>query len=190
MNETGKTPTAEDYIQRFVCIHWFDDLRRIWLFNILQDVILGDFNINNFVADELVAPKTLLESVISDIYRLAADMRKKAIGIGDFCATKWFGDTSLMYWLNELQFNLQLPSLRQYTWLEFLCTFPYAMFIINLMVNIKRQDISMLGKNLLFELQQMQNQNITINIFVPAVRMKVQTLLNNTLEYAKHIRSL
>lgn len=190
MESIGKAATVEDYLQRYVYINWFDDLRRIWLFNIIQDVVGNQYDTTKYIADELVSPKSAIDNVIPDIYRLINDARHKAMSISDFCATKWFGDISLRNWLHEMQYNLQLPNLRQYKYLEFLSSFSYAMFLIKLIVNIGRQDVNMLSRDLLFELHQYQNQNITMNIFVPELRRYIQQQLNETVEYAKHIRSL
>lgn len=190
MQSLGKEPTVEDYLQRYVYNTWFDDLRRIWLFNILQDVVTKQYGKIKYPNNEICAPTQMLNDVVSDIYRLVDDAHHKAISAADFCSTKWFGDLSLYGWMKELQLDLQLPQLRQYKYLEFMSTFPYAKFIIDLIVMIGRQDVSMLSKNLLFELHQYQNQNITMNIFVPELRVKIKTMLEEAVKCAEHIRSL
>jgi hypothetical protein len=190
MQSLGQEPTVEDYLQRYVYQHLFDDLRRIWLFNILQDVVSKKFGTVKYTPNEMCAPSQLLNDVVHDIYRLIDDAHHKAISIADFCATRWFGDMSLYGWLKELQLNLQLPKLRQYKYLEFLSTFPYAKFLIDTIIMIGRQDVSMLSKNLIYELHQYQNQNITMNVFNPELRVKIQELLSTTIKYAEHTRYL
>jgi hypothetical protein len=190
MQSLGQEPTVEDYLQRYVYQHLFDDLRRIWLFNILQDVVSKKFGTVKYTPNEMCAPSQLLNDVVHDIYRLIDDAHHKAISIADFCATRWFGDMSLYGWLKELQLNLQLPKLRQYKYLEFLSTFPYAKFLIDTIIMIGRQDVSMLSKNLIYELHQYQNQNITMNVFNPELRAKIQELLSTTIKYAEHTRYL
>lgn len=190
MKSIGKEPTVEDYLQRYVYAQWFDDLRRIWLFNILQDVVMKEYKTTKYTADELCAPKQMLDSVVLDIYRLIDDAHHKAISVNDFCSTRWFGNYSLYGWLKELQVNLQLPKLRQYKYLEFLSSFQYARFMVHLIIMIGRQDVSLLNRNLIFQLHQYQNQNITMNIFSPQLRATIKQMLDDTVKYAEHTRYL
>ena len=96
--------------------------------------------------------------------RLLEDAKHKNVSIGDFCRTNWFGDFSLKYWLDELNMNIRVPSLRQYKWVEFISTLPYASLILDTMLTIGRQDTNLLLRSLLFDLHQYKNQNICSNI--------------------------
>ena len=172
--QTGFTPTPEMFLQQHVFNSWFEDLQRIWLFQILQDVVKDEFDYTKFKANELVAPNAALKTISSDMYHLIDSCRKKSISIGDICATKWFGDYSLSSWLNELNTNLQLPQLRQYKWMEFTSTLPYASFVLDTMCLINRKDLVLLVRNLMFDLHQYINQNICSNIYFPGYKTKVE----------------
>lgn len=160
----GIVGTIEDFLQAHVVIKWFDDLRRIWLTNILKDVVANDFEPERYATDGFVAPKAMLITLASDMRRFMDDAKRKAMSIGDFCKTKWFGDYSLKYWLDELDMNIRVPSLRQYTWLEFVATLPYAKLVLDTILAIGRQDTNLLTRSLLFDLHQYKNQNICSNI--------------------------
>lgn len=160
----GIVGTIEDFLQAHVVIKWFDDLRRIWLTNILKDVVANDFEPERYATDGFVAPKAMLLTLASDMHRFMDDAKRKAMSIGDFCKTKWFGDYSLKYWLDELDMNIRVPSLRQYTWLEFVATLPYAKLVLDTILAIGRQDTNLLTRSLLFDLHQYKNQNICSNI--------------------------
>ena len=175
--QTGFEATPEMFLQHHVFNHWFEDLQRIWLFQILQDVVKDGFDYTNFKSNELVAPNIALKTISSDMYHLLDACRKKSIGIGDICATKWFGEYSLKYWLDELNTNLQLPQLRQYKWMEFTSTLPYASFVLDTMCTIGRKDLVLLIRNLMFDLHQYKNQNICSNIYNSYYRSMVTTEL-------------
>ena len=177
----GLTGTIEDFLQAHVVIKWFDDLRRIWLTNILIDIVSNKFDTDKYSSDEFVAPNTMLKTIKVDLDRLMNDAKKKSISIGDFCKTKWFGDYSLQYWLDELNMNIKVPSLRQYKWVEFISTLPYAKLILNTIELIGRQDTNLLHRNLLFELHQYKNQNICSNILNPEYRKKCEKELDDML---------
>ena len=178
----GFIGTVEDFLQSHVLIKWFDDLRRIWLTNILKDIVTDKFDQNKYSSDEFVAPLTMLKTMSADMYRLMDDARHKAISIGDFCKTKWFGDYSLKYWLDELNMNIRVPSLRQYKWVEFVATLPYASFVMDTILTIGRQDTNLLIRNLLFDLHQYKNQNICSSILNPEYRSMCQDELDRLLK--------
>lgn len=178
----GLLGTVEDFLQSHVIIKWFDDLRRIWLTNILKDIVSDNFEYEKFKADQFVAPNTMLKTLASDMYRFMDDARHKAISIGDFCKTKWFGDYSLQYWLDELDLNIRVPSLRQYKWVEFIGTFPYASLVMDTILTIGRQDTNLLIRNLLFDLHQYRNQNICSSIMNPDYRKMCQTELDRLIK--------
>lgn len=166
----GVISSIEDFLQNYVVVKWFEDLRRIWLTNILKDCVADKFVPGAYTSDEFVAPKAMLLTIKSDMERFIGDARKKAVSIGDFCRTKWFGEYSLMYWLDELNLNIKTPSLRQYKWIDFISTLPYADLALNTMLMIGRQDTNLLIRNLVFELHQYKNQNICSNILNPDYR--------------------
>ena len=190
MESFSKEPSVHDFLQQYVLVNWFDDLRRIWLFNILKDAAHNDFKYEKFKADELVAPNTMLKTLKADLSRLFDDARKKAVSLGDICATRWFGDTSLTWWLNELNTNLQVPPLRQYKWLSFASTLPYAEFMLDILLLIKRNDINPVVRNLLFDLHQYHNQNICSNIQNPEYRAEVSKQLKRMITRIEDIRYL
>lgn len=186
----GMVGSIEEFLQDHVVVKWFEDLRRIWLTNILKDIVADNFEPNRFYSDEFVAPKAMLKTIAADTYRMMDDARHKNVSIGDFCRTKWFGEYSLKYWLDELNMNIKVPSLRQYKWLEFLCTLPYAELIIDTILAIGRQDTNLLIRNLLFDLHQYKNQNICSNILNPYYKTECQKKLDDIINRVTDIRHL
>ena len=178
----GMTGSVEDFLQSHVVIKWFEDLRRIWLTNIIKDIVADEFDPARYNSDEFVAPKAMLKTIAVDMQRFMDDAKRKAISIGDFCKTKWFGDYSLQYWLDELNTNIQLPSLRQYTWLEFITTLPYAELVLFTLLKIGRQDTNLAIRNLMFDLHQYKNQNICSSIMDPGYRQYCAKELDRVLE--------
>lgn len=185
----GLIGTVEDFLQSHVIIKWFDDLRRIWLTNMLIDIVSERFNPEQYSSDEFVAPKAMLKTIEADMHRFMNDVKHKAVSIGDFCRTKWFGDYSLKYWLDELNTNIQLPSLRQYNWLEFITTLPYAELVLNTLLMIGRQDTNLAIRNLMFELHQYKNQNICSSIMNPTYRQHCSKELDRVIKYVTDTQS-
>ena len=182
----GIESSVEEFLQDHIVVKWFDDLRRIWLTHILQDVASSQFDYKTYRTDEFVVQRSILKTIAEDLYRFLEDAKRKAIGIGDFCRTKWFGETSLYYWLEEMKLNIQLPSLRQYKWLEFITTLPYASLLLNMMYTINRQDVNYLQRNLVYELHMYQNQNICSNILNSDYREVCKKTLNDVIECVEH----
>ena len=184
---TGLVGTVEDFLQNHIVIKWFDDLRRIWLTNILKDIVKEDFDPERYSSDEFVAPKTVLKTLAVDLRRLLEDAKHKNVSIGDFCRTKWFGEYSLKYWLDELNKNIRVPSLRQYKWVEFIATLPYAGMILDTMLKMGRQETNLLTRSLLFDLHQYRNQNICSNIHNLQYRQICQNELDRLINNVTNI---
>ena len=191
MDLYGVEGSPEDYLQTCVFSGWFDDLTRIWLFNILVAIMTDTFDSSEWKSDDMIAPSGMLGQLRSDIGIIRSNLLKNTIGVNGICSTEWFGNSSVLDWFLYVQRNLTMPTLRQYKALQFTFTFPFAKFVLSILQRTRRQqDIGTLGKSLLFTLRQYKSMNIVSNLQQPYLQSQVAGELKEALKMAEDLSIL
>lgn len=185
---TGVTTDIETYLQRYVVPGWFDDLRNIWLFNILNAMMFDHFHREDVYTDGTIAPLSGLLGVAPDIHRIQAEAQQKTMSFGEVLATEWFGNTrSLRSWIKEIHTDLSVPELRQYAHLRFLEEFPYATFVIRLNNLIRSRESTKVNRELYQLLKRYNDSNVYANLPQQQLRDKMSDevcrLLSESKEY-------
>ena len=186
--DTDDDTTIETYLQRHIIPVWFDDLRTIWLFNILNVLMFGKYDPAALTVDETIAPISSLTGALPDVHRIQAEAQQKTLLTGEFLATEWFGPKyPIVKWIAEMRDTLQVPNLRQYFFLKFLEEFPYASFVIRLNNLIRSRDSERVNRELYQQLKRYNDTNVYTSIVQPQLREKLATevgqLLSMTKEY-------
>lgn len=185
---TGVTTDIETYLQRYVVPGWFDDLRNIWLFNILNAMMFDHFHREDVYTDGTIAPLSGLLGVAPDIHRIQAEAQQKTMLFGEVLVTEWFGNTrSLRSWIKEIHTDLSVPELRQYAHLRFLEEFPYAAFVIRLNNLIRSRESTKVNRELYQLLKRYNDSNVYANLPQQQLRDKMSDevcrLLSESKEY-------
>lgn len=183
--ETDDDDSIEAYLQRHIVPSWFADLRRIWLFNVLNEMMFSDrFDPMQCTSDPVISPVSSLNSVLPDITRIQSEIRN--LQYGEILATDWFGMRwSLRDWMLMMRDNLQVPELRQYTYLKFLEEIPYASFVIKLNNMIRSRKSENLNKELYQLLKRYHDSNIYAGITHSTLKESVRYEVSQLLALAK-----
>jgi hypothetical protein len=183
--ETDDDDSIEAYLQRHIVPSWFADLRRIWLFNVLNEMMFSDrFDPMQCTSDPVISPVSSLNSVLPDITRIQSEIRN--LQYGEILATDWFGmGWSLRDWMLMMRDNLQVPELRQYTYLKFLEEIPYASFVIKLNNMIRSRKSENLNKELYQLLKRYHDSNIYAGITHSTLKESVRYEVSQLLALAK-----
>ena len=105
---------------------------------------------------------------------------------GEILATDWFGmGWSLRDWMLMMRDNLQVPELRQYTYLKFLEEIPYASFVIKLNNMIRSRKSENLNKELYQLLKRYHDSNIYAGITHSTLKESVRYEVSQLLALAK-----
>ncbi len=190
-NNTGDDTDIETYLQRYVIPGWFDDLRNIWLFNVLNAMMFDQFRREDVYTDGTIAPLSGLLGVAPDIHRIQAEAQQKTLLFGEVLVTEWFGHTKpLLAWIREIHDDLSVPDLRQYAHLKFLEEFPYVAFVIRLNNLIRSRESAKVNRELYQLLKRYDDSNIYANLPQQQLRDKmsyeVGHLLSETKEYQSY----
>lgn len=163
--QRGEKYTITKFIHYHIIPSWFEDSRRIWLFNIVSKMLTNVHGEMNIETDSYITIESMLPTIKSDITKIYNDMQKNTLSVGDILKFNWFGDGQDIYtWLQQLRDTTILPNLRQYKYLDFLSTLPYIKFIMRLASLIHRPDVIMLNRKLFFILDRYMNQRLWMNI--------------------------
>ncbi len=180
--DTNDEIRAETFIQNHIVGTWFDDLRRIWITNILIACMKGPLDINKFTSDQIIAPQNMMLSCINDIYRIISDAKSKNIRLNDFFATEWFGNYGIYAWMVTLQKEYSAPDLRQYTGIQFMSEIPYLNLIIRANNLIGTHDSAKMNRDLQYYIRRHTDANIFNNILNPQLREQLKTEYTDLLE--------
>ena len=178
----------DEKLQRYVVPGWFDDLRNIWLFNILNAMMFDHFHREDVYTDGTIAPLSGLLGVAPDIHRIQAEAQQKTMLFGEVLATEWFGNTrSLRSWIKEIHTDLSVPELRQYAHLRLFEEFPYAAFVIRLNNLIRSRESTKVNRELYQLLKRYNDSNVYANLPQQQLRDKMSDevcrLLSESKEY-------
>lgn len=189
--ETDDDDSIEAYIQKHIVSHWFTDLRNIWLFNTLNELMFSSrFEPSKFTADNTIAPMSALSGAISDIYKIQSEVQQKNVLYGEVLATEWFGMRhSLKEWLTTIRNQLQVPNLRQYTYLKFLEEIPYASFVIRLNNMIGSRASANVNRELYQLLKRYHDTNVYASIVHSELKEKLMYEVGQLLALAKEYQS-
>lgn len=182
----GGDYSVETFIHHHIIGQWFDDARKIWLFNLISELFVGDFSFDKIISDQSIAPNSALKNALSDIYRIQYELHQKNIEIGDFLCTDWFGNTSMWEWLCDIRDNYQLPFLQQYKWLKFMQEFPFIKLLVLVNNTIGTTEAGKLNKELLSLINRYNDQNIYINISNANLRERIRQDVNTILTLTKN----
>ena len=187
---TGVTTDVETYLQRYVVPGWFDDLRNIWLFNVLDAMMFDRFNRADVYTDGTIAPLSGLLGVAPDIHRIQAEAQQKTMLFGEVLATEWFGNArSLLSWIKEIHTDLSVPELRQYAHLRFLEEFPYTAFVIRLNNLIRSRESTKVNRELYQLLKRYNDSNVYANLPQQQLRDKMSDEVCHLLSESKEYQS-
>lgn len=182
--ERGEECKVETFIHQHIVAQWFDDTRRIWLFNILTELFFGNFSFDRITSDQTIAPDNALKNALQDVHRKRYELHQKNIEIGDFLSTDWLG-ISLYSWFTHVRDNLQLPMLQQYKWLKFMEEYPYVKFLILVSNAASTAESVLINKELIALINRYNDSNIYINITNAQLREQVKQDVNNILVLVK-----
>ncbi len=176
---------AYTFIRDHVLVHWYEDLRRIWIINLLNAMLNDRFSIDQINIDGMVTNNAAIQSVLPDIHKLIVDMKNKNISLSDFLGTDWFGNSSIIDWMNTLQYEIRIPEFRQYAYLRFMTELP----IVNLAIkanNIRGgHESTKLNNYIEITLDRYSKANIYNNITDSRLRIKLMEEVSNTLALIK-----
>ena len=159
--EVNDDSSVEAFLQSHIVPVWFEDLRRIWLFNILSTMLFEEFDITKCTMDQTISPNNLLLGVQSDVQRIKSQLQHQVLALGNILATEWFDAHSIKDWLSVLEMDMQVPTLQQYTYLRFISDYPYIKFAVKVN-NLCNHPTSATCNRELFQLLQ---KYITGNVF-------------------------
>ena len=189
--ETDDDDSIEAYIQKHIVSNWFTDLRNIWLFNTLNELMFSNrFDPSKFTTDNTIAPMSALNGAIPDIYKIQSEVQQKNILYGEVLATEWFGmKHSLKEWLTTIRDTLQVPNLRQYTYLKFLEEIPYASFVIRLNNMIGSRASGNVNRELYQMLKRYHDTNVYASITSSTLKERLMYEVGQLLSLAKEYQS-
>lgn len=133
---SGMQPDVIYFLKQFEFAYFFDDLIDIFIMNTLQRVFSHpDDDIDQIAGDMLVPIRfctmNMKRQGVEGIVEFVNLLRNGSIKPGDFLATHWFGNQSIM---EKFQSNCRrytaLPNNSRYLWLRTLNDMPYLSMII------------------------------------------------------------
>lgn len=190
-HESDDDDSIEAYLQLHVLPKWFDDLRNIWFFNILSDMLFDQYDVNKLYSDQTIAPLGMISTVTQDVERIQSEIQRKALRLGDVLATEWFGPgKSILGWIREIHEGLTVPDLTQYVYLKFLEEFPYTAFAVRVNNLSRSREGSQTNRELYQLLKRYNDNNIYSNLLHQRLREKmaydVGRLLTETKQYQSY----
>ncbi len=189
-NEINDDPSIEQFIHRHLLPVWFEDLRTIWLFNVLNERMFGKFDFTKVTCDQTIAPLSALQSAFPDVYRIQYEAGQKNITFGEFINTEWFGPKrSIHEWISYMRHNLRVPALRQYNYLQFMAELPYTTFVIRLNNLIRTNESTKVNRELMYLLNRYNDMNIYSAISQPKLRTQLEYEVASTLQLASEFKS-
>lgn len=189
MTAMGLPIVPEDFVQEHIILPWFEDLRQIWLFNIVSKIFEGEFDPETLHTDPIMQTDNMLQTIIPDLKRIRDDISKRAVSVGDIVSTNWFGDYSIYDLMVTYREETRLPVLRQYIYLDFLSFLPFTKFLISVTDQIDRPDCQVLNRELIYLINKYKIGNVTSNIFHIPLRGKMNAELDAILlSSKKHVR--
>ena len=175
----GESYSVEEFIQQYIFNTWFEDIRNIWLFNIVAKMLFEEFDASEITTDPLIQISSMIPSLKKDLNSIVALCNKKTIGIGDIVATDWLDNTSIYNWMKEMTDATQVPDLRQYKSLDIIRTIPFIQFVIKLLHKVGRPDVVLVNRDLMYAVRRCRDMNVTAILHDPKLREVVKQELDD-----------
>lgn len=158
--DIGEAINPEEFLQQYIYTQWFEDLRNIWLFNLVSRMIFDEFDESLIFVDPLVQISNMIPGLKTDLYKIAELCNKKTLGIGDVVCSDWLDNITIFAWLTEINKATRVPELRQYQALDVVRGLPFANFIVKLTHKIGRPNIILMNRDLLYLIRRYRDMNI------------------------------
>jgi len=185
--ELGDNLDYRMFIKYHIIEPWHDDLIKIWLFNVFQDIVYNEFKIFKLFNSHGIISRTRLKAAKSHIAVQSTMVRNSQISIGQFLSAKWLGTISIIEWIDILNTVIVIPPFSQYDYLRFILEFPYIKLIAYLSVLNNTDSTKKILRELKYQLSLYTRTNVVNKIVNPAHRelvikelAELTNLLKNT----------
>ena len=108
------------FIKYHIIEPWHDDLIKIWLFNVLEDVVHRKFKLFKLFNSQGLIVSGKMKAAKSNIEAQFKMVKSNRIPVNKFMSAKWLGKLSLLNWLEIMDTTIVLPSFTQYQYLRFI----------------------------------------------------------------------
>ena len=133
---SGMQPDVIYFLKQFEFAYFFDDLIDIFIMNVLQRIFSHPDDSIDDIAQEMLVPvrfctTNMKRQGVEGIVEFVNLLRNGSIKPGDFLATRWFGNQSIMekFQDNCIRYTA-LPNTSRYLWLRTINDLPYLSMII------------------------------------------------------------
>jgi hypothetical protein len=130
--EIGSDLDYRMFIKYHIIEPWHDDLIKIWLFNVFEDIVYDRFKLFQYHNSHNVISRGKLKAAKTNVYVQKGMVETRRITIGRFLSAKWLGSLSILKWMENLDSIAVIPDFSQYEHLKFMMELPYIKLIVKL----------------------------------------------------------
>lgn len=185
--EIGSDADYRMFIRYHIIEPWHDDLIKIWLFNVFQDIVYGDFKLFKLFNSHNIINRGKLKAAKSNVTIQTAMIGDHRIPLNKFLSAKWLGRISILEWLDILDNVIVIPEFGQYTYLKFLLEFPYIKLILKLCLIANTNESMRIARELRYKLRLYDRTNVSMKIINSNHRAIVTKELKELLELTNNI---
>ena len=133
-SQLGSDLDYRAFIKYHIIEPWYDDLIKIWLFNVFQDIVYNEFKLFKLFNAHGVISRTKLKAAKSHVSIQTTLVKNSQLSIGRFLSAKWLGNISILEWLDIINNVIIIPPFSQYDYLRFILELPYIKLIVHLCI--------------------------------------------------------
>lgn len=166
---------------------WHDDLIKIWLFNVFEDIVCDKFKLFQLYNSHSVISRGKLKAAKSNVSIQTAMIKDHRISVNKFLSANWLGKLSILDWIDIIKNTIVIPEFSQYDYLKFLLELPYVKLIVKLCVMANTNESNKILKELRYHL----NLYIRTNVSNKIVNNNHRNLINSEIkELSEILRSV
>lgn len=162
--EVGGDLDYRMFIKYHIIEPWHDDLIRIWLFNVFEDIVHNEFKLFQYHNSHNIISRGKLKAARTNVSVQTGMVQTKRISIGQFLSAQWLGTMSILRWLDVLQNVIIIPDFSQYDYLRFMLELPYIKLIVKLCMLADTNDSLRILKELKYHLNLYIRTNVSQKI--------------------------
>ena len=186
-SQLGSDLDYRAFIKYHIIEPWYDDLIKIWLFNVFQDIVYNEFKLFKLFNAHGVISRTKLKAAKSHISIQTMLVKNSQLSIGRFLSAKWLGNISILEWLDIVNNVIIIPPFAQYDYLRFILELPYIKLIVHLCILNNTDETKKILKEINHQLTIYTRTNISNKIVNPGHKAfilkeisELSVLLKNT----------
>lgn len=186
--EFGLSPDYRMFIKHHIVEPWHDDLIKVWLFNLFQDIVYGNFKIFKLFNEHGIINRGKVKAAKSNVVAQLTMLKTNRITTAKFLSAKWLGNMSILHWLNVMDNVLIVPDFRQYDYLKFLTELPYIKLVLHLCMMENTQSSLRIAREIWYQFNLYVKTNIGNKVINSNHRAYVMSEVKNLTEATKSLR--